>query len=429
MASHKKEEASEKYQVTTSGHGFFWMSSIYCQLRRRVMKKHLAMVFLVVVMIATVVFSGCSSNSPTTQGTPAAANTTAAATTSKPAAATTTGTAAATTSAAASTSAAAPATGAAAEFYKGKTITLYTGGTAGSGSDLWARTIAKYLPDVTGAKVVVVNESAGNGKMIFNQLATTIKGDGLSIAYSPVGTVWPGYMTGDEASQYDITKFQYIGGVEGGNLILCTGPKSTLKTIDDLKKAKGLKFAHSSKTATTVMANALAIDLFGLDGKIITGFDGATGRALAVQQGDADATVMAADTAMINKAKGTLNPIMQLGVTSMKPGQDLPLMMASVKAESLNDNQKRLMGTIDVLSETKSVFAPPSTPKENVDFLTVAFKKVYDNKAFQDDLQKVIGAEVGNYVSGADLSKAASNLAAKKGDMGLWTDLINKYVK
>jgi uncharacterized protein YceK len=163
------------------------------------MRKHLAMVFLLIVLIASVALSGCSSNAPASQVTPAAnttagtttkpaTTTTAAATTTSAAAATTP---AATTSAAASTSAAAPATGAAAEFYKGKTVTLYNSGTAGSANDIWARTIAKYLPDILGAKVVVQNESAGNGKVITNQIYSQIKADGLSILYSPMGTVTP----------------------------------------------------------------------------------------------------------------------------------------------------------------------------------------------------------------------------------------------
>lgn len=322
-------------------------------------------------------------------------------------------------------------TAAAAEFYKGKTITLYTSGTAGSGSDLWAREIAKFLPDVLGAKVVVQNESGGNGKVIFNQFQSTIKADGLSVCYTPVGTMWPGYMTSDPAVQYDITKYIYLGGVESGNYLMTAAMNGAIKNVDDLKKAKNLRFAHSAKTSTITMANALAIDLLGLDGKIILGFDGATGRQLAVQQGEAEATVMAPDTAMIAKQKNILNPILQVGVVAArtKPGEDVPSVMELVKSDSLTDNQKRLIASIDILADSKSLFVPPATPADRVAFLADAFKKVYDNPEFKADLKKTIGDEVGPYVTGDDLSKRAANLATKKGDMKLWDDLLNKYVK
>ncbi len=337
----------------------------------------------------------------------------------------------ATTKAPAPTTAPTASTSAAAEFYKGKTITLYTSGTPGSASDMWARTIAKYLPDITGAKVVVQNESAGNGKVLFNQLQSTIKADGLALCYTPVGTLWPGYMTNDPAVQYDITKYVYLGGVESGNYLMSVAMNSSIKTVDDLKKAKNLKFAHSARTSTITLANALAIDLLGLDGKIILGFDGATGRQLAVQQGEAEATVMAPDTAMVAKQKGILNPIMQVGVVASrtKPGDDVPSVMELVKSDSLTDMQKRLIATIDILADSKSVFVASGTPQDRMTFLADAFKKVYDSADFKADLKKTIGEDVGPYVSGDELSKRASNLAAKKGDMKLWDDLLNKYVK
>jgi tripartite-type tricarboxylate transporter receptor subunit TctC len=385
-------------------------------------------------MVLSAVLTGCqgSTATPTAAPAPKATAPAAPATTTTASAAAPTKpatTSAATTTTAASTSAAATLDSANLEFYKGKTVTLYTSGTAGSGSDLWARTIAKYLPDVIGAKVVVQNESAGNGKVIFNQFQTPqIKADGLSILYTPVGTLWPGYMTGDTAAQYDITKFTYIGGVESGNYVVAVAPNGKIKTVDDLKAAKGLKFAHSAKVSTITMANALVIDLMGLDGKIILGFDGATGRQLAVQQGDADATVMAADTALIAKQKNQINLLMQVGVTKTDP-QDLSLLMDLVKKDSLTDNQKRLVGTYDVLADSKSVFAPPGLPQDKANFLTAAFKKVYDTKAFQDDIVKTTASPLGPYVAGKDLQKRAADLAAKKGDMKLWDELLNKYVK
>jgi tripartite-type tricarboxylate transporter receptor subunit TctC len=316
-----------------------------------------------------------------------------------------------------------------AEFYKGKTITFYLGGTAGSASDAWCRLIAKYLPDITGTKVIVQNEPAGTGRMIFNQFATTIKPDGLSICYSGQGLMWPPYLLSDSGVQYDITKFVYLLGAETGNPLIDVKPNGKYKTIDDLMKTSDLRFAHSSKTATITMANALAIDLLKLKGVIVTGFDGDTGRQLALQQGDADGTVTAPDTTVIGMAKGTYFPVLQIGTTRTKPFMDVPALMELVKTDSLNDTQKRLVGSIDVLGDSKTIFTAPGTPQDRVDFLAASLKKLYDNKAFQEENTKLTGSAIGDYVTGQELTKRANAMVAKKGDMPLWTDLLNKYIK
>jgi len=112
-----------------------------------------------------------------------------------------------------------------------------------------------------------------------------------------------------------------------------------------------------------------------------------------------------------------------------KPGEDLPVLMELVKQDSLSDTQKRLIATIDILADSKSVFAPPGTPQDRVDFLVNAFKKAYAMPELRADLEKTIGATIGDYVSGDELAKRAANLATKKGDMKLWGDLLDKHVK
>ncbi|HOG45306.1 MAG TPA: tripartite tricarboxylate transporter substrate-binding protein [Anaerolineae bacterium] len=322
-----------------------------------------------------------------------------------------------------------PAPSAAAEFYKGKTVTLYTSSQAGSATDLWARTIAKYLPEYTGATFVVQNETAGGGKMLYNQMAGgQIKPDGLSVAYTAAGLCWPGFVSGDPAAEYDIAKFVYLGGAESGNYFLTTAPDGKIKTVEDLKATKGLKFAHSARVSTVTLANALTIDLLGLDGKIIMGFQGATGRALAVQQGDADATVMAADTAILNRTKGTATLVIGIGAERMKAAEDVPVLMELVNVANLTDTQKKLVESIDILSDAKLLFAPPGTPQDKADFLADAFKQAYEKSGLVADLEKTVGGTIGAYIPGAELAERASNLAARKGDWQHWDDVLTKYV-
>jgi len=323
----------------------------------------------------------------------------------------------------------AAATDSPAKFYQGKVITINTQSPAGSTSDLWARTLAVYLPEITGAKIAVKNETAGGGRVIENAFATTIKPDGLTMMFTSAGTIWPAFMTGDPAVKFDITKFQYIGGTESSNTLIAVSPKGKIKTIDDLRKAKGLKFAASNKTSLLTYANALAMSILGLDGRIITGFQGSTGRLLAIQQGDADGLVTSPVSAARGMTDGVMLPLVQIGTERTKPCEEFPSMMEIVKADTLNDMQKRLIASIDILSDAKFLFAPPGVPQDRMAFLSGAFKKALENPALRAAMLKATGEDIPPYVSGDALSKMAKQLAARKPEMTIWNDVLNKYVK
>ena len=194
---------------------------------------------------------------------------------------------------AASGQAATPATDSAANFYKGKVLMIVTQAPAGSTSDLWARTLGTYLAELIGAKIAIKNETAGGGRVIENAMATTIKPDGLTLMSASSGTMWPAYMTGDPTIKFDITEFQYIGGVESQNTLIAVSPKGKIKTLDDLRKAKGLSLcSYLEQDFSSDLCQCIGdMDILALDGKIVTGFQGSTGRALALQQGDADGLV------------------------------------------------------------------------------------------------------------------------------------------
>jgi len=316
-----------------------------------------------------------------------------------------------------------------AAFYKGRTVTLHCSGNPGTSSDLWARTIARHLEAVIGATVVVKNESGGNGKVLFNQFARTIKADGLNLCYTQAGTMTPPYMLGDKAVQYDIAKFKYLGGIENANMIMSVKYDGSIKNIDGLRKIKGLKFAHQAKTSLPALANALAMDLLGLEGKLILGFEGSGGKTLAVQQGECHATVSAGDAAMLDTAKKNMQAILQIGKERMPPAEDLPVVTEFVKVNALNNTQKRLLDSIDLIDDAKTLFVPADTPQDKADFLADAFKKAYDTPALKADIQKFAGFKPGAYVSSKELAKRIIDTSGKKSDVALWNDILDKYTK
>jgi tripartite-type tricarboxylate transporter receptor subunit TctC len=317
----------------------------------------------------------------------------------------------------------------AAEFYKGKVITFHVTSTAGANDDLWARTLSVHLPEFTGAKFAVKNDPAGGGRVLQNAFASTIEADGLHVMWLAAGTFWPAFMASDPAVKFDITKFQYIGGVESQNPLIAVSPKGKIKTLDDLRKAKGLVFAASNRTSLLTYANALVMEILNLDGKIVVGFPGASGRALALQQGDADGLVTSPSAGLAGVKDGIMKLLVQVGTNRTEPLMEIPCMMDLVKADTLNENQKRLIASIDILTDGKFAMAPPGTPPDRMAFLTSAIKKALESPALKAAMIKTTGDEAPPYVSGEALSKMAKGLAARKSDMKIWDDLLNKHIK
>ena len=124
--------------------------------------------------------------------------------------------------------------GAQADFYKGKTVKLIIGYSAGGTNDLWARAIArfwgKYIP---GNPNFIVQNMPGAATMIAaNYIYGVEKGDGLTL-----GLIAPALffnqLGGQKEAKFDWAKFAWIGTPEETSEMLPCVPTrlSKLSTI------------------------------------------------------------------------------------------------------------------------------------------------------------------------------------------------------
>lgn len=95
---------------------------------------------------------------------------------------------------------------------KGKTVTIFVGGGAGGGVDMFARTFAnhlgKYLP---GEPQVVVSNMPGNGGIQAVQFSYNVAAkDGTAIGTTNAGPIVEPLMGGAFVGNYDLTRFRWI---------------------------------------------------------------------------------------------------------------------------------------------------------------------------------------------------------------------------
>ena len=175
-----------------------------------------------------------------------------------------------------------------ADFYKGKTIRVIIGYSAGGTNDLWARAVArfwsKYIP---GNPDVIVQNMPGAATMIAaNYIYSVGKADGLTL-----GLIAPGLffnqIAGQKEVNFDWAKFAWIGSPEETSEMLSIRSDSPFKTLDDIRKATVPPKCGTTGAGTPGhYFTRLLEEVLGLKFNLVTGYPGASDIDLAMEKGE-----------------------------------------------------------------------------------------------------------------------------------------------
>jgi tripartite-type tricarboxylate transporter receptor subunit TctC len=121
-------------------------------------------------------------------------------------------------------------------FYKGKTLRVIAGTTAGALYDQWARIIAAHIvKHIPGNPQVFVQNMPGAGHQIAaNYLYNVAKPDGLTVIGSIIPTLYLDQLVGRAEVKFDWGKFLFVGSpVKGDSQLMMRAdvPPSKLSKI------------------------------------------------------------------------------------------------------------------------------------------------------------------------------------------------------
>ena len=271
----------------------------------------------------------------------------------------------------------------AADFYKDKKITFIASSKAGGGTDLIVRIIAPYLKKYSGAYAVVVDNVEEAGGMLALNRIWNSKPDGLTLSTNIMYSTIMMEVGKQEGVQFQCDKFNIVFALtsEIGN-VLMVNAKGPLKSIDDLKKAKGLRSACLLGKATTA---AYFADLLGLDARITPGM--ATGNArMALIRGEIDFFPETVTGSIDGVQSGNQRPLV---LDLSTPVAAIPNVPPITKfATSLNTRQKEWVKIFDATNRGKYAFAGPQTPPDRVAFLRSVFDKIFHDPQFLQERKK-----------------------------------------
>jgi len=220
-----------------------------------------------------------------------------------------------------------------AEFYKGKTVTIFVGLSAGGGYDtnarLVGRHIGKYIPG--NPNVLVRNMPGAGGLVMTNHVANAAAADGTNIGAPQRGVPFEPLLGQASKAKFDSRTLQWIGSVNSDTSVAIVHSRSGVKTWSDLKNREVVIAGTGVGTESVVVPYVLR-NLMGMKFKVIAGFPGGNEMNLAMERGEVDGRGTFSWTSLKPHYKdmiesGRYHILYQMGLRKHKDLPDVPLVI------------------------------------------------------------------------------------------------------
>ncbi len=299
------------------------------------------------------------------------------------------------------------------QFYKGKTIRVVVGFSAGGGFDTYSRVLARHMgKHIPGQPTFVVENMTGAGSLIAaNHVYKVAKPDGLTIGHF-IGGLFLGQVLGQRGIEFDARKFEYIGAPVTDHVVCALTKASGITSIERWMAAKTpVKMggvapgASTPDNGTRILKAAL-----GLPIQVVSGYKGTADIRLAADGGELAGGCWGWDSISSTWRKGLdAGEVIVVLQAAPRPHPDLPKVPLAINLAKTDEARQLIEVGIHSDSEIVRTYTlPPGTPKERVQVLRRAFADMLKDPEFLADAKK---ANLGvNPVSGEEVEKIIASL-------------------
>ncbi len=276
-----------------------------------------------------------------------------------------------------------------ADFYRGKTVGILVGTSAGNDYDLRARLIGKYLAKtIPGQPTIVVRNMPGGGGIVAaNWLAALAPRDGTSL-HALMSNMMAAQALGTPGVKFDTREFAFLGNSTNAPNVMAAWHTTGIKSFDDLKTRKAIVGAPMG-TSGAIYAEAMNA-LLGTKLNIVTGYPGGVEVNLAMERGEVE--VRASNSWASWKATSAewiadkkINFIMQVGLQRHPDLKSVPLLLELTQNEADRDILRFLSAETAI---ARSMVLAPGAPKERIEALRRAYDAVMADPQFIADADK-----------------------------------------
>jgi tripartite-type tricarboxylate transporter receptor subunit TctC len=276
----------------------------------------------------------------------------------------------------------------AAEFYRGKTVTIYVGFGPGGGYDAYAQLLAPHIRrHIPGEPTVIIKHMPGAGSLtLMNYLWMIARRDGTafgipasSAAFAPL----IGSPQEKAAAQFDAAKFGWLGSLEKFTPIALAWHTTGFKALSETKQ-RPLRFGSSGAASGGELYAQLLNEMLGTKLMSIRGYRGSNEITLAMERGEIDGfvgwcwTCMKADKPQY-LAEKLVNVLAQFGRDAEAERMGVPSAL-----DLITDTKDRQVMQLVLanLAMSRPFVAPQSLPPDRLKALRDAFDATAKDPAF-----------------------------------------------
>jgi tripartite-type tricarboxylate transporter receptor subunit TctC len=277
-------------------------------------------------------------------------------------------------------------------FYKGKTIRIIVGASAGGGYDTYSRTIARHIgKHVPGNPTFVVENMPGAGFLISaNYMYKVAKPDGLTIGHF-IGGLFLQQLLGKPGIEFDARKFEFIGVPTQDNYVLGISKKTGITSMDQWLSSKTIvKLGGVGVGSATDDIPKVLMATIGLPAQLVSGFKGTADVRLAYDSGEIQGVCNAWQSFTAtwpNELKsGDLAIVLQTTAKSHPELTKVPLAISYAKTDEARNLIRALVHSVGPAA--RPYLLPPGTPKDRLMILRKAFMDVMKDPEFLADAKK-----------------------------------------
>jgi tripartite-type tricarboxylate transporter receptor subunit TctC len=298
-------------------------------------------------------------------------------------------------------------------YYKGKTITLAVGGTAGGGIDIGARMVSRFLGNHIAGKpqVTVALMPGAGGVRLLEHLRQVAPKDGTYIGAFATGPIIEPLISTRKVD-YKISDFTAIGALEKDASFCATWHASPIKTIKDAMEREATVAGTGAASSTDIFPLALNATL-GTKFRLISGYVGTQETIIAIERGETDgrcgwgwSSLKSAKPDWVRDKK--LNLLVQLALEKHPEAQDVPLAIDLIPDEAGKQLMKVLVAPQNI---TRPYLAPPALPADRAREMRAAFAATMKDPGYVAEFTKLMG-EAPSPTNGEDMQKLLADLDA-----------------
>ena len=278
-----------------------------------------------------------------------------------------------------------------ADFYKGKTVDLYIGYSAGGGYDVYARALARHMGRfIPGNPTILAKNMPGAGSLVLaNWLYNVAPKDGTAFGMIGRGTGFDPLL-GSTKAQFDADKFNWIGSMNDEVSVCVAWHTTGITTLQQVER-KELTVGGSGPAADTDQFPKVLNATIGTKFKLVTGYPGGNEVDLAMERGEVMgrcgwswSSVIATHKNWIDDKK--INLLVQLSLSKHVDLPHVPLIMDFARTEE----QKQIFNLVFARQPMGRPFlAPPGIPSERVAVLRKAFMDTMKSSEFFAEAEKM----------------------------------------